>query len=239
MNFYESTCLRCQQTVYQVDRIGPLKDFSFFHSGCFKCAACGTKLTLKTYLNNQNSQDDKEVYCSSHVPKSGPGHLDGQAVGIRSALNVPRSSPVVNEQIRGSGRPGTFDAEALNIRPHLNGHSSASYHQQAAVETTATAAVAASQGHEYGRFDASALHIAHALRATEIQKAYNKAREKPIDYYLVSRRRLFGACGAGRRATPTPRGPRTAHAAPASARDVTRRSLGRPFARSTNAPDLA
>jgi LIM domain len=199
MNFYESTCLRCQQTVYQVDRIGPLKDFSFFHSGCFKCAACGTKLTLKTYLNNQNSQDDKEVYCSSHVPKSGPGHLDGQAVGIRSALNVPRSSPVVNEQIRGSGRAGTFDAEALNIRPHLNGHSSASYQQQQQQHTAVEATtVAASAAHEYGRFDASALHIAHALRATEIQKAYNKAREKPIDYYLVSRRRLFGACGAGR-----------------------------------------
>lgn len=36
-----------------------------------------------------------------------------------------------------------------------------------------------------GRFDASALHIAHALKQTEIQKSYNKAREKPIDEYLV------------------------------------------------------
>lgn len=40
--------------------------------------------------------------------------------------------------------------------------------------------------YKYGRFDASALHIAHALKQTELQKAYNKAREKPIDYYLVS-----------------------------------------------------
>uniref|UniRef100_A0A1A9WNX4 Uncharacterized protein n=1 Tax=Glossina brevipalpis TaxID=37001 RepID=A0A1A9WNX4_9MUSC len=38
--------------------------------------------------------------------------------------------------------------------------------------------------YKYGRFDASALHIAHALKQTEIQKAYNKAREKPIDFYL-------------------------------------------------------
>ncbi|XP_065344135.1 hillarin [Cloeon dipterum] len=181
MNFYESTCLRCQQTVYQVDRVGPLKDFSFFHSGCFKCAACGTKLTLKTYLNSQLSQEDKEVYCSSHVPKSGPGHLDGHAVGIRSALNVPRSSPVVNEQIRGSGRAGTFDAEALNIRSHLsNGHSSPAAGHAHAEASTAVGGGAS----EFGRFDASALHIAHALRATELQKAYHKAREKPIDYYL-------------------------------------------------------
>lgn len=60
-NFYESACLRCRETVYQVDRIGPLKDFTFFHTGCFKCKACGSKLTLKTYFNNQHNQDDKEV----------------------------------------------------------------------------------------------------------------------------------------------------------------------------------
>ncbi|CAH1392679.1 unnamed protein product [Nezara viridula] len=156
VNFYESTCLRCDQTVYQVDRVGPLKDFTFFHSGCFKCAVCGTKLTLKTYYNNQHRQEDKEVYCSGHVPKIGPGHLDGSAVGIRSALNVPKTSLFVNEQIRST-----------------NG------------STVAPAAPQIDQ-YQYGRFDASALHIAHALRATEIHRAYNKAREKPIEYYLVS-----------------------------------------------------
>lgn len=109
-NFYESTCLRCNETVYQVDRVGPLKDFTFFHSGCFKCAVCGTKLTLKTYYNNQHRQEDKEVYCNSHVPKIGPGHLDGSSVGIRSALNVPKSTNFVNEQIRGPGR-GSFEGE--------------------------------------------------------------------------------------------------------------------------------
>ncbi|XP_069681616.1 hillarin [Periplaneta americana] len=180
MNFYESTCFRCNQTVYQVDRVGPLKDFTFFHSGCFKCAVCGTKLTLKTYYNNQHRQEDKEVYCCSHVPKIGPGHLDGSAVGIRSALNVPRSANFVNEQIRGSGK-GTFDAEALNIRPHLNGHHNSSNNNQ---QTHQYQQHHGDSSYQYGRFDASALHIAHALRATELQKAYNKAREKPIDYYL-------------------------------------------------------
>lgn len=110
-NFYESTCLRCNETVYQVDRVGPLKDFTFFHSGCFKCAVCGTKLTLKTYYNNQHRQEDKEVYCNSHVPKIGPGHLDGSSVGIRSALNVPKSTNFVNEQIRGPGR-GIYEPES-------------------------------------------------------------------------------------------------------------------------------
>lgn len=66
-NFYESTCLRCSEIVYQVDRVGPLKDFTFFHSGCFKCKKCGTKLTLKTYYNNQHNHDDKEVSVLHHL----------------------------------------------------------------------------------------------------------------------------------------------------------------------------
>lgn len=40
--------------------------------------------------------------------------------------------------------------------------------------------------YQYGRFDASALHIAHALKQTELQKAYHRPKEKPIDCYLVS-----------------------------------------------------
>lgn len=43
-----------------------------------------------------------QVYCSSHVPKSGPGHLDQTSVGIRQALNVPKTNKYVNEQIRGT-----------------------------------------------------------------------------------------------------------------------------------------
>lgn len=180
-NFYESTCLRCNETVYQVDRVGPLKDFSFFHSGCFKCAVCNTKLTLKTYYNNQHKQEDKEVYCSSHVPKIGPGHLDGSSVGIRSALNVPKSTNFVNEQIRGPGR-GDQDGHAartatssspvfdIDKRYHSPNSSSPHNHHD-------------SPGYQYGRFDASALHIAHALRQTEIQKSYRN-KEKSLDCYL-------------------------------------------------------
>ncbi|CAG9834340.1 unnamed protein product [Diabrotica balteata] len=163
----------------------PLKDFTFFHSGCFKCAICGTKLTLKTYYNNQHRQEDKEVYCNSHVPKIGPGHLDGSSVGIRSALNVPKSTNLYNEQIRGPSRVSN-DSEGLHVRTHINGsnhqpHSPTyggyspnnySYHQET------------SPSYQYGRFDASALHIAHALKQTELQKSYKVHREKPIDCYL-------------------------------------------------------
>ncbi|XP_017762848.1 PREDICTED: uncharacterized protein LOC108552672 [Eufriesea mexicana] len=199
-NFYESTCLRCAQTVYQVDRVGPLKDFTFFHAGCFKCAICGTKLTLKTYYNNQHTINDKEVYCSSHVPKPGPGTLDGSSVVIRSALNVPRSG-YVNEQIRAGGGsprgvyPPCYDnVDSPNCARHLNGHGSppATNSSQRDLHGNAGGGASSPYNHnysgdgsyQYGRFDASALHIAHALKQTELQKGYSKAREKPIDYYL-------------------------------------------------------
>lgn len=63
-------CFRCSKPIYPTDRIGPLKDSSFFHNGCFKCYICGTRLALKTYCNNRENIDDREVYCSNHVPNA-------------------------------------------------------------------------------------------------------------------------------------------------------------------------
>ena len=61
--YVENCCLRCQKTVYPTDKIGPLKDFTFFHSGCFRCVECSTKLTLKTYFNNQVSRPSGQLAC--------------------------------------------------------------------------------------------------------------------------------------------------------------------------------
>ena len=41
-------------------------------------------------------------------------------------------------------------------------------------------------GRQWGRYDSSALHIQHALKATEVQRKYSRPIEKPIDEYLVS-----------------------------------------------------
>ncbi|XP_076307028.1 hillarin-like [Tachypleus tridentatus] len=168
---YEHTCLRCEQTVYQVDKVGPLKDFSFFHQGCFKCLVCGSKLTLRTYYNNQQDQDDKEVYCQNHVPKTGPGTLDGMSVGIKSALRAPRTNHLVNDQIRGSGK-GTFDVDALGIKTAL---ASPRLHE---VESK-------NRESQAGKFDASALHIAHGIKATKLQRQYRiEYAERTMDEYL-------------------------------------------------------
>lgn len=170
MNSYENTCLRCGQTVYQVDKVGPLKDFTFYHQGCFKCLVCGTKLTLKTYFNNQQSQEDKEVYCQNHVPKTGPGHLDGMSVGIKAALSVPKTNHLVNDQIRGFGK-GTFDADALGIKSALTKNNN---HQEQEYKHAVSRA---------GRFDASALHITHALNATKVHRG-TLVYERNMDEYL-------------------------------------------------------
>ncbi|KAI1280830.1 Kyphoscoliosis peptidase [Halotydeus destructor] len=170
-NHRENICLRCGRTVYHVDRVGPLKDFTFFHKGCLKCHLCGTKLTLKTYFNNQQDNDDKEVYCQSHVPKTGPGKLDGFSVGIKQALNVPKTNHLVNDQIRGSGK-GTFDADALTIKSAMSTprpHSESDNHRNHNISMA-------------GKFDASALHIRHATNATKLQKNYKSDGRKIHDF---------------------------------------------------------
>lgn len=55
-----------------------------------------------------------QVYCSSHVPKSGPGHFDQTSVGIRQAMNVPKGTNLINDQIRGSSRDH-FDGKSQRI----------------------------------------------------------------------------------------------------------------------------
>lgn len=82
-----------------------------------------------------------------------------------------------------------FFVVGIQVRTHVNGnsHIPSPYHSQSPHfspnnyhnhETSPT--------YQYGRFDASALHIAHALKQTELQKSYKVSREKPIDCYLVS-----------------------------------------------------
>ena len=89
-------CHRCQKRVYPVEKIdvGVL-----FHRRCFRCRVCGLQLTLKTFHWDQGN--DADVYCGVHVPKLGPGTLDQEAVGIKSALNAPRRGTDQCDQVSG------------------------------------------------------------------------------------------------------------------------------------------
>lgn len=180
-NYVDNTCLRCGKTVYPTDKIGPLKDFTFFHSGCFRCVVCNSKLTLKTYYNNQHSQDDKEVYCMQHVPKINPGKFDAQSIGIKVALNAPKSSTFVNEQIRPGGK-SSIDADAIGIRAHINAHKESHGSNNGSSEHKTITQQLNEQ--RWGHFDSSALHIQHALKATEVQRKYSKPHEQPLEEFL-------------------------------------------------------
>ena len=38
-----------------------------------------------------------QVYCIQHVPKIGAGQVDMETMGIKAAMNVPKSSTASNE----------------------------------------------------------------------------------------------------------------------------------------------
>lgn len=84
-----------------------------------------------------------------------------------------------HKQIRGLNSKASSEIETpYNARTHRqeNGDSPL-------FDTPSSQQTPKTRSHNFGRFDASALHIAHALKATELQKAYKK--EKPMHYYLV------------------------------------------------------
>ncbi|CAD6192087.1 unnamed protein product [Caenorhabditis auriculariae] len=87
-------CNRCGKQVYPTDKVGPLKDSAYFHQGCFKCYICGTRLALKTYCNNRNDINDKEVYCANHVPIAGPHDLP--LTGTRTTVETNNNNKSEN-----------------------------------------------------------------------------------------------------------------------------------------------
>ncbi|CAF1254306.1 unnamed protein product [Rotaria sordida] len=82
-------CRRCQQLVYVIERIGPVKD-SLYHKLCFKCLKCDRQLDFKTYFTNSIDLNDKEIYCQSHVPRSGKGIFSTDNIHIQNVMNAPK-----------------------------------------------------------------------------------------------------------------------------------------------------
>nr|XP_049611260.1 LIM domain and actin-binding protein 1 isoform X3 [Syngnathus scovelli]XP_049611261.1 LIM domain and actin-binding protein 1 isoform X3 [Syngnathus scovelli] len=53
------TCVSCQKTVYSLERL--VANQQIFHSACFRCFHCNTKLSLLNYASLHNN-----VYCKPH-----------------------------------------------------------------------------------------------------------------------------------------------------------------------------
>ena len=96
------------------------------------------------------------------MPKTGPGHLDGQSVGIKAALNVPKKNHLINEQIRVSGsKPAQLGTDAMQFKQAMGNHH---YHSDQSQSTNR---------YSVGHFDASALHIQHAVNQTKLNRSTN------------------------------------------------------------------
>lgn len=167
-------CFRCKRPVYPTDKVGPLKDHTFFHHGCFKCYICGTRLALKTYCHNRNNTDDQEVYCTNHVPTAGPH----DPIPHRSNLCLAAGSPIsgstqllTNGSGQANGGPETPNSSSSNAsRDHSSDPRNGSYDHSAP------------SGHPI----IGDIKIQHALRATELQKPYPKITHPGARYEIVS-----------------------------------------------------
>ncbi|CAF0940303.1 unnamed protein product [Didymodactylos carnosus] len=105
-------CRRCQQLVYVTERIGPLKGY-IYHKLCFKCLKCERQLDLKTYFTNSIDFNDKEIYCQSHVPKSGKGSFGAENMQIQSVMKAPKLDVMqkLDDRLKGTH----LDSSAISI----------------------------------------------------------------------------------------------------------------------------
>ncbi|XP_013409108.1 hillarin isoform X2 [Lingula anatina] len=156
-------CHRCEATVYQAEKIGPVKGV-VFHKQCFRCNQCGQHLTLKNYTTNQVDVSDKNVYCQVHAPKTVAKGLGNEAIGIRGALAQQKMQSDLGKK-GNIGQAPLIDAQSLAIKgalhaPKAGGRVNEQIHQGATA----------------GHIDANALHIRGALNT---QAQYQKGGKMP------------------------------------------------------------
>merc|ERR1712228_598008 len=80
-----------------------------------------------------------------------------------------------------------MDADAIGIRAHLHSNKESQNTQNGNEKEEVVQKKSITQQlneHRWGQFDSSALHIQHALKATEVQRKYSKPHEQPIETYL-------------------------------------------------------
>ncbi|XP_076440831.1 hillarin-like [Babylonia areolata] len=161
-------CHRCQQPVYQQEKMGPVHDV-LFHKSCFKCASCGLSLTLKNYWSNQRDGADCEIYCATHVPRIGGSAMGPDAMDIQRALAAQRDVHAAAMEkvghIRQAGIVPNVDGGALDIR--------------AAVGAQYRLVDPGQRLHPHtSGVDASALHIQGALHAQLLQRRQHGRLDK-------------------------------------------------------------
>ncbi|XP_072305001.1 LIM domain and actin-binding protein 1a [Eucyclogobius newberryi] len=96
------SCVSCQKTVYPLERL--VANQSVYHSSCFRCAHCNSKLSLGSYASLHNNVYCKPHFCQLFKAKGnydeGFGHRphkelwDPKAEGEGPAQSPPTSLPL-------------------------------------------------------------------------------------------------------------------------------------------------
>lgn len=102
------TCSACQKAIFAAENPTRVPG-GVYHSACFKCAACGSKLILSTFTTK-----DGAVYCKNHVPKD----VCDQGADVRTtaAMNAPKSNMgarTISE--RGGGQGSNYGTGAVAV----------------------------------------------------------------------------------------------------------------------------
>ncbi|XP_054912847.1 LIM domain and actin-binding protein 1a isoform X1 [Poeciliopsis prolifica] len=94
------TCVSCQKTVYPLERLVANKDV--YHSSCFRCSHCNTKLSLVNYASLHNN-----IYCKPHFCQlfKAKGNYD-EGFGHRPHKELWESKGEADEAVDRSS-PGT------------------------------------------------------------------------------------------------------------------------------------
>lgn len=82
----EMLCFRCEQTIYQLELLGPILG-KIYHKSCFRCFYCDRYLDLKSFSVNKHDLSDKHVYCASHTPKSKDHYVICVAKSLKPIAN--------------------------------------------------------------------------------------------------------------------------------------------------------
>ena len=94
-------CFRCGKTVYQLDKMGPIRKV-LFHKLCFKCCECGTTLNVNNYFQNTSDKMDASIYCKKHKPATEKPQVTLEDRNLSVIMNHPKLNTVHSKIIRGT-----------------------------------------------------------------------------------------------------------------------------------------
>jgi hypothetical protein len=111
------SCVGCGEMVFAAEAVK--LERGLWHTSCFACCACGTRLTLKTFVTSPFAGGDpNQIFCRRCAPVSKPS-VDGEGVDFQRVKNRPRVS-IVNEQVRGE-LAGKVSLSGFSSHIHVSG----------------------------------------------------------------------------------------------------------------------